>query len=319
MRVWKSILEARQELNEKKAATVLTIGNFDGVHRGHQMIMQRTVELAKKLGALATVFSFSNHSDSLLGEKPFLINTPEIRQRMLEKQGIEAFLEVKFDDGFAHLNPEIFFQTYLVDGLHVQGIVVGYDFKFGAAGRGDYALLQTLGKESRVEIVKVAPYKVDNMIVSSSLIRQLLAEGHIEKANQMLGYNFVIEGEVIPGEQRGRKLGFPTANLQLEPDYLLPCYGVYLVCLTVESKHFYGIANVGIKPTFGKYQPLVEVYLLDVEVNLYQKQVKVEFLRFIRPENRFSGPESLKNQIAKDVETARTFIAALRMGESIER
>ena len=308
MRIWNSILEARQELAKTKQSTVITIGNFDGIHLGHQEIMRRTVELAKAKNALATVFSFSNHSESIFSEQPFLINTPQIRQKLLEQQEIGALLEIEFDYRFAKIEPEEFFEKWLVEGLHVQALVVGYDFKFGAEGRGDFTLLKELGSKYDIEIQKVAPIYQQNTVISSSYIRQLLAEGHIEKANQMLGYYFVLEGEVISGEKRGRNLGYPTANLQLDPEYLLPCYGVYLVRLTTEAKCFYGIANVGIKPTFGKYRPLVEVYLFDVEINLYHKPVKVEFIKFIRPENRFSGPESLKNQIARDVAAAKELL-----------
>lgn len=311
MIIWNSILEARRALLKENRMTAVTIGNFDGVHRGHQAIMRRTVELAREQNGLAVVLSFSNHSDDLLGERPFLINHPALRKQLLEQQGVDALLEVPFDREFAAMEAETFFHEWLVEGLKIRSLVVGYDFRFGAAGRGDYRLLRELADASGIYLERIPPVVEGESIISSSMIRQLLAQGKIEQANKMLGYPFTIEGTVVKGEQIGRKLGFPTANVRLEPQYLLPCYGVYLVRLKDAGKEFFGLANVGIKPTFGHYHPLVEVYLLDVEVNLYGHHVRIEFLRFIRPENRFSGPESLQRQINHDVETAREYINQL--------
>jgi riboflavin kinase/FMN adenylyltransferase len=308
MRTWRSILQARRELNKTKKTTVVTIGNFDGVHRGHQNIMRRTVELARQTESLSVVFTFDTHSESLLGEQPLLLNTPLLRHEFLARQGIGQLLEIKFNRNFARLEPEHFFQTWLVEGLHVKAVVVGYDFRFGAGRRGDFILLQRLGLDKQVMVERVSPVYEGKEIISSSKIRQLLAEGCIELANQMLGYAFIVEGEVVSGEQRGRKLGFPTANIHLAPEYLLPCYGVYLVKMTVDSKSYFGLANVGIKPTFGRYLPVVEVYLFDLEINLYGKTARVEFLKFIRPENRFSGPEALKAQIQCDIEAAKSYL-----------
>jgi riboflavin kinase/FMN adenylyltransferase len=308
MHIWKTILQARQELSKTKAATVVTIGNFDGVHHGHQAIMRRTLELARQMNCLAVVLTFHNHTDGFWGEPPFLLNSPALRRQLLAGQGIDRLLEVEFDRNFAVLEPETFFHTWLVEGLHAQAVVVGYDFCFGANQRGNYQLLKDLGREALVAVEQVAPVNLDGEVISSSKIRQLLAEGQIDRANRMLGYPFSITGVVEHGEKVGRQMGFPTANIQLDGRYLLPCYGVYLVKLSFDKKGFYGLANVGIKPTFGKYLPKVEVYLFDMEINLYQQLVQVEFIRFIRPENRFSGPEALKKQIARDVEVAKTYL-----------
>ncbi len=311
MKIWQSILMARRELAAEKRQTAVTIGNFDGVHRGHQQIMRQTVELARPLGLTVVALTFLNHTESLLGESPLLINTPPLRRELLAKQGLDAVLEVPFDQGLAELEPETFLGTWLLEGLHARLIVVGYDFRFGREGRGDFQLLRDFGSAHGLEVERIAPILEKGMVIGSSKIRQLLAEGDLELANQMLGYPFVIEGPVVTGEQRGRTMGFPTANIRLEPRYLLPCYGVYLVRLQVGTRSYFGIANVGIKPTFQGSQPLVEVYLFDVEINLYQQLVRVEFLRFIRPENRFAGPEALRRQIEKDVKTAKGILEQL--------
>lgn len=308
--IWNSILQARQEFAKNRANSVVTIGNFDGVHRGHQRIIKRTVQLAHELNLLSVVLSFSNHSDTVVGESPLLINTSKIRHQLLADQGIDLLLEVEFNPQLAMLEPDIFFQTWLLDSLRMKQIIVGYDFRFGYQGKGDFELLKKLCYEYGVVFERISPEKEAGEVISSSKIRQLLAEGRLEQANKMLGYNFVIEGEVIKGEQRGRQLGYPTANIQLGPEYLLPCYGVYLVKLKLNATSYYGLANVGIKPTFGKYFPLVEVYLLDIEIDLYGKNVQVEFLQFIRPENHFAGPEALKRQIEWDLKAARKMIGA---------
>ncbi len=308
MKTWNSILQAGQKINELKMSSVVTIGNFDGVHRGHQAIIKRTLSLAQEHNSLAVALTFANHTESLLGEAPFLLNTSLFRRELLAKQGLDALLEVEFVQDLADMEPETFFETWLVKGLNIKALVIGHDFRFGQGGRGDFQLLNWLADETRIMLERVAPVQEDGEVISSSRIRQLLAEGRIEKANLMLGYNFMIEGEVIKGERLGRKLGYPTANIQLKPGYLLPCYGVYLVRLSVEGVFYFGVANVGIKPTFGKSRPLVEIYLFDIEINLYRKMVQVEFLRFIRPESRFDGPEELKTQIMRDVEIARSFL-----------
>ena len=305
MKVWHSIFQAQQEIDKNRTHTVVTIGNFDGVHRGHQLIMNRTVELAKFNQNLALALTFTNHTESLVGEKPQRLNSPAIRREKLTQLSLDALVEVEFDSRLADLTPEVFFQKWLHEGLRAETIVIGYDFKFGAQGRGDYELLQELGAAAKVKIERVKPGKESGFIISSSKIRQLLAEGDIELANQMLGYPFMIEGEIKSGEQRGRTLGFPTANIYLDPEYQLPRYGVYLVVMQIEGSRYFGVASVGIKPTFGQYSPLIEVYLLDVEMNLYHKSARVEFIKFIRAESRFSGPEALKEQIKKDVEVAR--------------
>lgn len=308
MKIWNSILQARQEISKLKMSSVVTIGNFDGVHRGHQAIIRRTLELAQELNSLAIVLTFANHTEKVLGEAPLLLNTPLFRRDLLAKQGVDALLEVEFTSNLADMEPELFFETWLIKGLNIKALVIGHDFHFGSGGRGEYQLLKRMADQAGILLERVAPVQENGEIISSSRIRQMLAEGRIEQANRMLGYNFIIEGEVIKGEQLGRRLGYPTANIRIKPEYLLPCYGVYLVTLSFENRSYFGIANVGIKPTFGKSHPLVEVYLFDVEINLYQKIVQVEFLRFIRPENRFAGPEALKAQIARDVETARGFL-----------
>jgi riboflavin kinase/FMN adenylyltransferase len=309
MQIWNSIEQAAASITMADTYSVVTIGNFDGVHRGHQAIIRRTVELAQAMKLLPVVFTFANHTDGLLGERPRLLNQPSIRRELLERQGLKALLEVEFDRELAELSPELFFKRWLVDRLRAQALVIGHDFKFGAGGSGDYRLLRQLGAANRIAIEQIPPVLENGVVVSSSIIRRLIMEGKIEPANRMLGYSFAITGEVAAGAQRGRSLGFPTANISLEPEYLLPAYGVYLTAFSVDGQIYYGVGSVGVKPTFGEHSPLIEVHLFDVTLDLYHKTVAVAFLKFIRPEIRFSSADALREQIVKDVAIGKKLVS----------
>jgi riboflavin kinase/FMN adenylyltransferase len=305
MQIWNSIVEAGRSIAAANTYSVVTIGNFDGVHRGHQAIIQRIVELGKAKKLLSIALTFANHTGGFLGERPPLLNPPGFRRELLQRQGLDGVLEVQFDEQLAKLSPELFFQEWLVEQLRVKAIVIGHDFKFGAKGSGNYRLLRKLGSGQQIDIEQIPPVLAKGTVISSSQIRHLIRQGYIELANEMLGYCFAISGEVVTGEQRGRSIGFPTANIHLAPEYLLPAYGVYLVTLTVEGNTYDGIASVGVKPTFGVYDPLIEVHLFDISLDLYYKTAQVEFVKFIRPEVRFDNADTLREQIIKDIEAAK--------------
>lgn len=311
MHIWNSLDAARQELIQAAAHTVVTIGNFDGVHLGHRAIIGRALEMAKSSHCLGVVATFTNHTGSLWGKKPPLITTPAVRRAILSELGIDGLLEIEFNRDLAAMEPEKFFQSWIVDGLHARGLVVGYDFHFGNRARGDFELLQRLCEAGEIRIERVPPFNIDGEVASSSRIRELLAAGSLEAANRVLGEYYRLTGRVIQGEQRGRTLGFPTANLPLDPDFMVLRYGVYLVRMRVdgmEADEYYGLANIGVKPTFGHYNPLLEVYLIDVEPDLYSREVTVEFLHFIRNEIRFPDAAALVNQMRQDLEKARELL-----------
>jgi riboflavin kinase/FMN adenylyltransferase len=308
MKIWKNLTQASEELKILNAVSAVTIGNFDGVHRGHQAIIRRTTELARQIAGYAIIITFSSHTNNVLDRQPPLLNQPPIRKELFSKQEFDGLLEIDFDQEFATLTPEAFFQTWLVEGLNARAVVVGYDFRFGAKGRGDFALLQKVANAKQILTEQLPAVVESGEIISSSKIRQLIMAGNIETANKMLGYPFQISGVVVKGEQRGRILGFRTANIHLDPEYVLPAYGVYIVDFAIEGTVFKGVASVGVKPTFGEYAPLIEVHLLDTECDLYYKEVRVSFLKYIRPEIHFPDADSLKTQIAKDVQEARAYI-----------
>lgn len=313
MRIWNSLGCAREELARAAVHTVVTIGNFDGVHLGHRAIFNRTLELAKSLNSLAVAVTFANHTESLWSKKPPLITTMAVRRALLSELAIDGLLEIEFDRNFAALEPETFFQSWLIDGLRARGLVVGYDFHFGNRARGDFDLLRRLGEAGQVRIERVPPLNIDGEAVSSSRIRELLANGRIEAANRMLGGCYRWTGTVVHGEQRGRTLGFPTANLPLDPEFMVLRFGVYLVRVRVEGMEtnpdgYFGLGSVGVKPTFGHYDPLLEVYLIDFGQDLYSREVTVEFLHFIRAEIHFPNAAALVSQMRRDLETARKLL-----------
>ena len=306
MKIWHKFTEVAEKLKDK--STVVTIGNFDGVHRGHQKIIQRTVTLARELDCLAVVLTFANHTTTVLGSQSLLINPPVIRRNLISAQGIEALLEVAFDQRLAATTPEKFFEEYLLNLLHIKALVVGHDFRFGRAGAGDYQLLQQLETTKQLVLEQISPLTQDQFVISSSKIRQFLQQGDLAAANQMLGYRYFIIGVIQRGKQLARKMGFPTANLILDSTYLIPKYGVYLVSCNFGNKLYYGIANLGIKPTFGGRVPLLEVHLFETTLNLYDQEIQVDFLKFIRTEQLFAGMEQLQVAIENDIQIAKHYL-----------
>ncbi len=309
MKICKTFSEAAQVLNGQR--TVVTIGNFDGVHLGHQKIIQRTITLAAELEAVAVVLTFANHTTAVLGEQTLLINSPTMRCELIATQGTAILLEITFDAELSATTPERFFEQYLVKTLQMKALVIGYDFRFGRSGAGDYQILQQLCNVKQLLLERIAPLSYKNEVISSSRIRKSLQTGELEAANQMLGYTYFITGVIQPGVQLARKLGFPTANLYLNTAYLIPKYGVYLVRCIVKNDLYYGIANLGVKPTFGGKVPLLEVHLFELELDLYQQAIQVNFLKFIREERTFAGIKQLETAIKHDLQLAKDYLKEL--------
>ena len=289
----------------------VTIGNFDGVHLGHQTIINKLLESAQKRGETALAVTFSNHTAAVVRHHwPPLLMSVEERVRVLEELGVPEVLLLDFTEELSKISAENFL-TRLTD-LGVQDFVVGHDFRCGKGRHGDteYVLNFAKRKELRAEVVPAVRYNGE--IVSSTRIRSLLAEGNAEEACLYLGRPFSLEGEVCRGEARGRTLGFPTANLQIEPHRLVPRFGVYQVRTFIGQEIHYGLANVGIKPTFQECPPLVEVHLFGFNRDIYRCHIKVEFLVFLRPEKRFASSQELVEQMELDMEEGKKLLDKLR-------
>lgn len=292
-----------------KGAAV-ALGNFDGVHRGHQALIERTSEEARALNAPVVALTFEPHPRRFFvpDTGPFRLTLPPAKLRLLGQYGVQAVLAQRFDEAFAALSPEAFIEDVLLKGLGARHVVCGYDFTFGARRGGNVERLRERGQERDFGVTILDPVMREGEIYSSTRIREALRAGWISEAAELLGHPWEIEGVVELGDQRGRTIGFPTANVALG-EHLRPRFGVYAVRALVDGKWLNAVANLGRRPTFGKLQENFEVHLFDFSGDLYGKTLRVELIDFIRSEMKFSGLDQLKAQIAADGAAARQILA----------
>jgi len=299
-----------------KGATV-AFGNFDGVHRGHQALLARAAEQARALGAPLVVLTFEPHPRRFFvpDTGPFRLTLPPAKVRLLAQYGVQAVLAQRFDASFASLSPGAFVDDVLLGGLGARHIMCGYDFTFGARRGGNVEMLRAMGEAKGFGVTVLDPVMREGEIYSSTRIREALRAGWASAAAELLGHDWEIEGAVEMGDQRGRTIGFPTANVALG-EHLRPRFGVYAVRVLVDGQNGSvwrnAVANLGRRPTFGKLQENFEVHLFDFSGDLYGKVLRVALVDFIRPEMKFGGLDQLKAQIAADGEAARTILAASR-------
>ncbi len=303
----------REDLPQKFSYCVATIGNFDGVHLGHQVLFKETIKQARSKGGQAVAITFDPHPLKVLRpEVPFkLICTLEQKIKLIEEAGLDYLLLLEFTPELAALEAEDFVEEILVRGLGIKKLVVGYDYRFGRKRRGDTELLKVLGRRFGFEVIVIPPQKVDGLVVSSTLIRELITEGEVALAAKLLGRYYQLCGEVIPGHGRGRKLlGFPTANLKLSREKLLPKTGVYAVYVTLDQEKRPGVMNLGFNPTFGDHYLSAEVHIFDFKGDLYGQRICVSLVARLRDEKKFSSPEELAAQIAEDCQRARKILSS---------
>jgi len=295
--------------------SVIAIGNFDGIHLGHQRVLEFCIGLAKETGAVATALTFEPPPLKVLRPEaaPLRISTNEQRLEWFAALGMEAAVVLPFTMELAKLAPEDFVDEILVRQLQVRAVVVGDNFRFGHKQAGSVKLLRELGMRDGFDVIVHEPVVVDGEIVSSTVIRKLISEGKVTRAARMLGRAFALTGEVVAGTGTGRKFTFPTLNLRPEQE-LLPARGVYITRTVLEgepSSHR-SVTNVGMRPTFNGTGLTVETHLLDYSGNFSPKRIEVRFWKKLREEKKFAGPEELKAQIAKDIARANGFFARLR-------
>ncbi len=295
-------------LKDKHNNLVVGLGNFDGVHIGHQKLISELVSLAKEIGGTPAVFTFNPHPLEVLspGACPPQLLSQESKQKLIAKLGVEVLLQVPFDLKLAGMAPEDFIKTVLYEGLGARGVVVGYNYTFGHHGYGTPALLEKLSSNYGFQ-VRIIPQVVDEgQAVSSTLIRNLIATGDVVRAARLLGYFPFTEGQVVVGDRRGSDaLGFPTANLEIGRNTLVPANGVYSVRVFADGDVYQGVANIGTKPTFHGKKRNVEVHILDFYQDLYGKWIKISFTRRLRGEKRFATPTELVEQIKRDILEAK--------------
>ncbi|MBS9774963.1 MAG: bifunctional riboflavin kinase/FAD synthetase [Tenacibaculum sp.] len=291
--------------------TYVTIGTFDGVHLGHQKVIKKLVEDAKKDNSKSVLLTFFPHPRMVLQKDSSikLINTIEEKTKLLEKTGLDYLIIHPFSKDFAELTALNFTKNILVEKLNISKLVIGYDHHFGKNREGNINQLTKYSHKFNFTVEEIKAQDINDVNISSTKIREALQNGNIKTANKYLGYNFSIFGKVVKGNQLGRSIGFPTANIKIEEEYkLIPKTGVYLVKSIIEDETVYGMMNIGNRPTVNGKHQTIEVFYFNFNENLYGKKLNIEFLHFIREEKKFSSINELTEQLKKDEETSKNII-----------
>ncbi|MBI4595798.1 MAG: bifunctional riboflavin kinase/FAD synthetase [Candidatus Tectomicrobia bacterium] len=304
------IVREVEKVSDKYPNVVLTIGNFDGLHLGHQVLINRVIKRAIELSGTSALITFEPHPLKVLAPEkcPLFLNTFQEKVQMLEIMGLNLLICLDFTTEFAHITSRDFVEEVLVSKLKTKEVFVGHDFRFGQGREGTVDFFKKLGEELGFRAIEVQAIKVDNFTVSSTTLRTLVSQGEVEKAAKLLGRPYSIAGKVVSGEARGRKLGFPTANIQPVHE-LIPSNGVYAVRAEWQGRIYPGVANLGFRPTFKHNQLSIEVHLFDFSGDLYDQELKVYFIEKLRDEKTFRGVEELIAEINKDVARARKILS----------
>ena len=305
------LIRGLSHLESFKNGCVLTIGNFDGLHLGHLKVIDGCLSTSKTNQLKTCVISFSNHpADHFTGKRNELLMPMQEKIDAIENQGIDYLVIIPFDAYIVELPAKNFIQEHLIGRLKAEKVVLGYDNHFGKNREGSISFINEHFGDV-LETIAIDVAKVNEVIVSSSQIKKYLSEGDITKANAMLGLPFSVSGIVVHGNQNGRKIGFPTANMALKADNkFIPQLGVYLCQVKIEAGLFFGLTNMGYRPTLNKDDGIhIETHLLDFDGELYGQKIEIQFIEKIRSEKRFDSFEDLKNQIAADLAWARMYLA----------
>jgi len=306
-------LKTRRNLNTlPDKQTVVTIGTFDGVHIGHQKIINRLINTGKELTLQSVILTFFPHPRMVLQKDSNikLINTIDERHDILEASGLDSLVIKKFTQEFSRLSAEDFVKDILVEKLNAKKVIIGYDHRFGRNRNADINDLKTFGEVYGFDVEEISAQDIDDVSVSSTKIRSALMKGDITTANAYLGYAFMLTGKVIKGKGLGKELGFPTANIDIEETYkIIPKQGSYVVRSEINNTWIYGMMNIGVNPTVSGDKETIEIYFFDFDVDIYGKTIKIELLNRIRDEEKFESLEALKHQLNKDKATSKAFIS----------
>ncbi len=288
---------------------VVALGNFDGIHIGHQALIKKAVSMAGSIDGTPVLFTFYPHPLKIIKQKaaPFIIQRFKEKAKISENLGIEIVVCAKFTKEFANMNPKNFIADILVKNLGIKGVCVGHDYTFGEGGRGSIKTLREYSNVYGFELVVIPPVKIDGIIVSSTKIREFLRNGEISKANKFLGRPYSIAGVVAKGDGRGSGLGFPTANIYPKNEIMLK-NGVYAAYVFLKGKKYKAAVNVGFNPTFKGKDKHIEAFLINFDKDIYGQKIEIEFMQFVRSEQRFKRVEDLIAQIGKDVKQIETIL-----------
>ena len=308
MKVYKGLYEIKKPFHRP----ALTIGNFDGVHLGHQALFRRVVELAGPRNGDTVALTFEPHPMKVLRpQKPQkLISTMDHKVELIAEAGIEYLIRLPFTKELAGTSAHDFVNEILHQTIGVEDLVVGYDYAFGKGRQGNISLLQAMGSKLGFNVHVISPVSVEGMVVSSTNVREYVTLGEMKKVRLLLGRYYQIHGIVQEGIRRGGPVvGFPTANLRIDKEDLCPKPGVYVVQVIHQDQCYGGVMNIGYNPTFGGQDLGAEVHIFDFEKDIYGHPIKLDFIQRLRDEKKFSGPKELAGQITKDVEAARLVLA----------
>ena len=317
-----NIFHKLENLDDFSKKGVVALGNFDGLHLGHQKVINTAMNIARDQMVSLSVFTFEPHPQSVFSssKETFRLSPLNIKTQLMRMMGVQTLFVQKFDNNFSKTSANDFISDFLVSGFEALHIVVGFDFVFGNKRLGNVELLRKMSGKFNFSVSVVNEYKtLMGFEISSTQIRDYLKQGKCEKASELLGRNWEVVSKVEGGDKRGRELGYPTANLPLN-EYLHPCKGVYAVRISLEYDNkvikYNGIANFGLRPTFSKEDVLLEVHIFDFNKNIYDMELKVEFLKFIRPEKKFNNLDDLKSQLKKDCEIVKSIFSNDNLGIS---
>jgi len=284
--------------------TAVALGNFDGIHLGHKYLIEDTIEKAIKRDLKSGVLLFKNHTKNILSKDKkaiSILTSNEQKLNILESLGVEVVYIMNFDENVMKLSGEEFVDNIIVNQLNAALVSVGFDYRFGYKAMGNSSYLKELGVKKGFETNIIKPISIGNEVISSTRIRQLVMEGQINKANKFLGRHYTIIGQVVRGSNRGKKLGFPTANISLTHNYTIPKTGVYETITLIDNKQYLSLTNIGYNPTFNEKKLKIENHILDFNDYLYGKTIEVMFIDFIREDIKFDTIEELIKQIEKDI------------------
>jgi riboflavin kinase / FMN adenylyltransferase len=294
---------------------VLALGNFDGLHRGHMKIIDRVRRRAGERAGTPAAMTFDPHPPRVVrpDKAPPLLMTKQQRMEALGRSGMQGIAVVRFTTELSHWEPEMFVRTVLVEWLHVVEVWVGANFLFGHDRGGNFSVLRTLGARYGFRAEKIDPVRYKDFVVSSTRLRRLVSEGRVDEAGALLGHHYFLDGIVVRGAERGRELGFPTANLQTENE-LPPPSGVYATTATIDGIVYPSVTNIGTRPTFGDVvHPVIEVHVLDFTRDLYDQRVRLAFVQRMRDERAFPDVDALRTQIESDIRSARRLFGRISL------
>lgn len=294
---------------EKKYETAVALGNFDGIHIGHQYLIKEMIKKAKERNLRSSILLFKNHTKTILknncNNSLHIITSNNQKLEILDKLGIEIVYTINFDENIMKLTGKEFVEDIIIGKLNSKLVTVGFDYKFGYKALGDSNYLKQLGMEKGFSVNVINPIYIGEDIVSSTIIRNLIKEGNIDKGNKLLGRYYTIMGTVVEGKNRGNKIGYPTANIKLDHNYILPRIGVYKTITLLEDKKYLSLTSIGYNPTFKEKELKIENHILNFNDNIYGKPIEVKFIEFIRDDIKFDTAKELIKQIKRDIESIK--------------